>query len=191
MKLKDVIAFCDRVKPNAFTEADKTQWINDFEMMMQADDLLLHPDDIVNYVWQSTYSGEIEFIDERTIRVPKDFEARSGGEITISGMVSLTQNDGTYAVEQMFSEERTLVFADSGFIAGTDHGYLFYDGSGSELILPDLWHKLYVSYLCAQIDLFNGEYDKYANTMEVFNSYYGDYKVWYTTHWPTRKEVEG
>ena len=29
MKLKDVIAFCDRVKPNAFTEADKTQWVND------------------------------------------------------------------------------------------------------------------------------------------------------------------
>ncbi|MGN0962530.1 MAG: hypothetical protein ACI4PP_03045, partial [Clostridia bacterium] len=74
MKLKDVIAFCDRVKPNAFTEADKTQWINDFETMTQMEEFLLHPNDIVTYVWESEYSGEIEFIDERTILIPDGFE---------------------------------------------------------------------------------------------------------------------
>lgn len=190
MKLKDVIAFCDRVKPNAFTEADKTQWINDFETMTQTEELLLHPNDIVTYVWESEYSGEIEFIDERTILMPEGFEARENGIVTISGLSSLSGNNGTFTVEQMFPDDREIIFAGTSFDAGKDTGKLFFDGKNAELILPDVWQKVYVAYLTAQIDLFNGEYDKYENTLEVFNSYYQDYKVWYTTHYPTVKAVE-
>lgn len=190
MKLKDVIAFCDRVKPNAFTEADKTQWINDFEAMTQMEELLLHPNDIVTYVWESEYTGDIEFIDERTMRIPDDFEVRRYGAVVISGLTQLSGNNGTYAVKQMFSKEKEIYFADASFTPGTDRGGLFFDGKNAELILPDMWQKLYISYLTAQIDLFNGEYDKYQNTMEVFNGFYNDYKVWFTTHWPTRKVVQ-
>ena len=190
MKLKDVIAFCDRVKPNAFTDEDKTQWVNDFETMTQMEEFLLHPDDIVTYVWESEYIGDIEFIDERTIRIPEEFEARENGVVTISGLSSLSGNNGTYAVEQMFQDDREIVFAGTSFTIGTDHGGLFYDGKNAELILPDMWQKLYISYLTAQIDLFNGEYDKYENTLAVFNSYYQDYKVWYSDHWPTRTVVQ-
>lgn len=190
MKLKDVIAFCDRVKPNAFTEADKTQWINDFETMTQAEELLLHPDDIVTYVWESRYNGEIEFLDERTLRMPDDFDARENGVVTISGLSSLSGNNGIFMVEQMFQKDRELVFAGTSFASGKDTGELFYDGKNADLILPDVWKKVYVAYLAAQIDLFNGEYDKYENTLAVFNSYYQDYKVWYTTHYPTVKAVE-
>lgn len=190
MKLKDVIAFCDRVKPNAFTEADKTQWINDFETMTQAEELLLHPNDIVTYVWESRYNGEIEFLDERTLRMPDDFEARENGVVTISGLSSLSGNNGIFMVEQIFTKDRELVFAGTSFASGKDTGELFYDGKNADLILPDVWKKVYVAYLAAQIDLFNGEYDKYENTLAVFNSYYQDYKVWYTTHYPTVKAVE-
>ena len=190
MKLKDVIAFCDRVKPNAFTEADKTQWINDFETMTQAEELLLHPNDIVTYVWESRYNGEIEFLNERTLRMPDDFEARENGVVTISGLSSLSGNNGIFMVEQMFTEDREIVFAGTSFASGKDTGELFYDGKNADLILPDVWKKVYVAYLAAQIDLFNGEYDKYENTLAVFNSYYQDYKVWYTTHYPTVKAVE-
>ena len=158
--------------------------------MTQMEEFLLHPDDIVTYVWESEYIGDIEFIDERTIRIPEEFEARENGVVTISGLSSLSGNNGTYAVEQMFLKEKELDFADASFTLGIDHGGLFFDGKNAELILPDMWQKLYISYLTAQIDLFNGEYDKYENTLAVFNSYYQDYKVWYTTHWPTRKVVQ-
>lgn len=41
MTLGEVIAWCDRVKPNQFTNADKTMWINEVESIVQMDVLLL------------------------------------------------------------------------------------------------------------------------------------------------------
>ena len=39
--------------------------------------------------------------------------------------------------------------------------------------------KLYWTYLSAMIDFGLGEYSKYQNTMELFNTYFGEYQRWY------------
>ena len=39
--------------------------------------------------------------------------------------------------------------------------------------------KIYTVYLCAMIDFHNGEYDKYQNTMQMFNAYFSEYMRWY------------
>lgn len=51
------------------------------------------------------------------------------------------------------------------------------DGSlpTAELTAPMPYDKLYMQYLMAQIDYANGEYSKYQNTMQMFNSYYTEY----------------
>lgn len=51
------------------------------------------------------------------------------------------------------------------------------DGSlpTAELTAPYPYDKLYTQYLLAQIDYANGEYSKYTNTMQMFNSCYTEY----------------
>ena len=39
--------------------------------------------------------------------------------------------------------------------------------------------KLYLYYLTAMIDFANGEYDKYQNSMQMFNAAFGSFMRWY------------
>lgn len=52
--------------------------------------------------------------------------------------------------------------------------------------------KLYGPYLEARIDYANGEYDKYQNTMQMFNSFYGEFMRWYAdVYQPADAHEEG
>lgn len=53
------------------------------------------------------------------------------------------------------------------------------DGENTELLVKPPHDKLYIAYLSAMIDYANGEYDRYANTIEQFNAYYREYHRWY------------
>lgn len=63
----------------------------------------------------------------------------------------------------------------------------------TELLIPAPYDELYVHYLAAQIDFWNGEYGRYNNAMAMFNSKRGDYVNLYnrthTSKQPTRHEV--
>lgn len=52
----------------------------------------------------------------------------------------------------------------------------------TDLFVKPPHDKLYALYLCAMIDFANGEYDKYANTMQLYNEFLGEYIGWYTLH---------
>lgn len=47
------------------------------------------------------------------------------------------------------------------------------------LIAPEPFAKLYWPYLLAQIDFTSGEYNRYQNSMELFNAHYGEYMRWF------------
>ena len=49
-----------------------------------------------------------------------------------------------------------------------------------ELLVPAPHSKLYYTYLTAMIDYANGEYNKYANTMQLFNNFMSEYIQWYS-----------
>lgn len=53
------------------------------------------------------------------------------------------------------------------------------DGENTELLVKPPHDKLYIAYLAAMLDYSNGEYNKYANTIEQFNAYYREYHRWY------------
>ena len=60
MKLKEAIEFADWVKPNGFTEEQKTRWVTDCEGMVQAQVMLLAPEETVTYGWPE--DGETELL---------------------------------------------------------------------------------------------------------------------------------
>ena len=52
----------------------------------------------------------------------------------------------------------------------------------TDLLVKFPHDKLYSLYLCAMVDFANGEYDKYTNTMQLYNEFLGEYIGWYTLH---------
>lgn len=50
----------------------------------------------------------------------------------------------------------------------------------TELLVKPPHDKLYAVYLCAMVDFANGEYDKYSNTMQMYNEFLREYTKWYT-----------
>lgn len=51
MKLKETIEFVDGVKPNAYSEEQKTRWISDCEGMVQTRIFLWALTEIISYAW--------------------------------------------------------------------------------------------------------------------------------------------
>lgn len=59
----------------------------------------------------------------------------------------------------------------------------FYDAGEdqeTELLVKPPHDRLYWAYLIAMIDLANEEYKKYANSVQVFNSFWSEFERWYT-----------
>lgn len=61
------------------------------------------------------------------------------------------------------------------------------DETDVELLADPPYDDIYAMWLEAQIDLANGEYNKYQNTMQVYNAYYGSFVVWYAEHFEHEK----
>lgn len=107
MKIKDAIAWADEVKPNAFTEKVKFEWLNALEGRVAADVFLMAPAEIraLHYNY------------------PEDME--------------------------------------------------------TELLVESPYDDIYTLYLQAKIDEANGEYNKYVNSMQIYNEYFGNFVRWF------------
>ena len=69
--------------------------------------------------------------------------------------------------------------------------YTWPEDSGATLLAKPPHDKIYWVYLSAMVDFANGEYDKYQNTMQMFNQFFGEYMRWYArTYNPADGEAE-
>lgn len=57
--------------------------------------------------------------------------------------------------------------------------YSWEKDQSTELLVRPPHDKLYWTYLTAMIDFANGEYNKYQNTMQLFNAYFSEYMRWF------------
>ena len=61
----------------------------------------------------------------------------------------------------------------------------------TELLIPAPYDEVYLRWMEAQIDYYNGEYEKYNNAIEMFNVAYGGYQNYYNrTHMPKGKKFK-
>ena len=61
----------------------------------------------------------------------------------------------------------------------------------TELIIPAPYDKAYLLWLEAQINYYNGEYDKYNNAMDMFYEAFNGFKNYYNrTHMPKGKKIK-
>lgn len=70
--------------------------------------------------------------------------------------------------------------------------YQYDADKGKELLAQPPHDKIYWAYLTAMIDFANGEYNKYQNTMQMFNSFFGEFMRWFALNYrpaDTHEEV--
>lgn len=189
MKLKDVIAFVDRIKPNAFTDGEKAAWISEVEGMAATEIFLLAPGEYRPCVMSAFYSAEGAcFPEENVIRIrepiPDEFSA--GGLLRLTGGSVYAANAGStqYRIGRISDDGCELTLEGASFSAtGTEEDtapwLLSFDGSETVLMLRPPHDKVYAAYLTAMIDFANGEYSKYQNTYAMFNGFWGELCRWY------------
>lgn len=61
--------------------------------------------------------------------------------------------------------------------------YTWEKDQNTELLVAPPHDKLYRAYLVAMIDFANGEYDKYANTMQMFNAVMDEFTAWFALNY--------
>lgn len=197
MTLKELIARVDAIKPNAFDEVAKTAWINEVEGLVQTEVMLLSAQDVTPYVYKSTYKkAGIVFVDDKTIRLPSKPDMVAGGYVTLKDFETYEQNNTATPIQLKKVVGNDLVFADGTFAsynlgAENETAEIEFDGSEFELLVSPPHDKIYWVYLSALIDFGNGEYNKYENTMQMFNAYFGEYLRWYATRYrPSAHKAE-
>jgi hypothetical protein len=61
----------------------------------------------------------------------------------------------------------------------------------TELLVAEPYDEMYLRWLEAQIDYANGEYERYNNSVDLFNTAYEEYKKYYNrTHMPKSREFK-
>lgn len=188
MTIKEVFDFVDSMRPNGFTEAEKTIWLNEVEGKIQTEVMLLSPADVRKYVYSATYTTTgISFPDGATMVCPTHTGLRPYGTVTITGLTTYSANNITATIRSVSSDGTTLYFDNNTFSAIGETGdigesTLNYDGSGVELAVSAPHDKLYYTYVQAMVDFYNGEYDRYSNAITLWNSFYDEYRKWYSHH---------
>jgi len=70
--------------------------------------------------------------------------------------------------------------------------YRWPEDRNSIMLVEPPHDKLYWAYLTAMIDFANGEYNKYQNTMQLFNASYGEFMRWFAQNYrPADAQEEG
>ena len=81
--------------------------------------------------------------------------------------------------------KRLLIDTHEGGEGVTFTGYTPDTDQDTEMLIPEPFDEAYLRWLEAQIDYHNGEYAKYNNSIEMFNTVFQSYKNYYNrTHLP-------
>ncbi len=70
--------------------------------------------------------------------------------------------------------------------------YTYEKDANTTMLVRPPHDKLYPAYLEARIDFANGEYERYQNTYQLFNSFFKEFMRWYATNYnPAEAYEEG
>ena len=188
MTLREAISFGDELVPNAYSDAMKTAWLNECESMVQLDVFLLPVEKLfLHKIAETKAVSGLCFPDGQTLRFPASPGYAPGGTVKLSGLVTYAANNSEtprtiLAVSEDGCDLRFAAgsFSDTGSEGDSGDAAVGYDGGGVQMLAGAPYDKLYRLYLAALIHFANAEYDRYQNSMALFNSACGEYIRWYS-----------
>lgn len=185
MTIKECFDYVDEIKPNAFSNTTKTVWLNEVEGMVQTEIFLLSETECFNYHYSAQETTAITFPDNKTIGIADKTvlrKFRPGGKIVDFNPGGIYAANAAASLTIQGVNADGLVFVEGTFSVTGDTPVsttLTFDGSDCELLAEPPHCKIYPEYIIARIDYANGEYDKYANTMQMFNAFWGEFSRWF------------
>ena len=93
---------------------------------------------------------------------------------------------------QYVNECEGLIQSEIALLPASDMITHSADDYDAETLIRAPHDKIYIAYLTAMIDFANGEYNKYQNTMQMFNSFFGEFMRWFALNYrpaDTHEEV--
>lgn len=150
MTLKECIDFVDGIKPNAFTNQQKTVWLNEAEGLVQTEVFLWAIEQIIEYSYYEPFSASATY-----------------------AVGDLAEKDGTVY------RCTTAITTPGAWDATKWSETTLRDDKNREMLVSPPHDKLYRAYLTAMVDFANGEYDRYQNTMVMFNQHFGEFMRWF------------
>ena len=85
----------------------------------------------------------------------------------------------------------------NGIIDTHEGGEVAFNGYGDstdlhpQLLVPEPYAEMYLRWMEAQIDYYNGEYEKYNNAMDMFHTAYRGFASYYNrTHMPKGSKMK-
>ena len=98
---------------------------------------------------------------------------------SVNGIKPHAFNDDTLTM--WINEAEGMVQTDVMLINTLDViKYTYDENADTDLLVKPPYDKIYVYYLAAMIDFANNEYQKYQNTLQLFNKFFSDYTRWYS-----------
>lgn len=86
--------------------------------------------------------------------------------------------------------KRLIIDTHEGGEAVTFTGYSDITDPNTELLIPAPYDEVYLRWLEAMIDYNNGEYNKYNNSMDMYNTAYNDFQNYYNrNHMPKGENI--
>ena len=83
-----------------------------------------------------------------------------------------------------FNEDETPMTSFDGYTEDTD--------GDTELLIPDEYGEIYITWLGAKIDFVNQEINRYTNGQIMFNAQWADYcNGWNRSHMPKGQPIKG
>ena len=176
MRLVTLIKKIDAYKPNSFSNEQKSDWINEVEGRAYTDVLLMGHLGFIPLQYREDY----EYM------VPDGGLSAGSYHFDMSWHANGIPNNASYTftIANELPAGAVLVWdgkqltTDIGVIpitAGDAGTLLDFTDMSDELIVDPPHDKLYAYYLEAMIDFHNGEADRYANTMQLFNEAWDDF----------------
>ena len=198
MTIKDLFEYVDEIKPNAFSEQTKIAWLNEVEGMVQTEIFLNSETEVMEYRWDGTDNALISFPDEHTIGLADKTLLRKflpGGRIvkfSPGGIFSANAQE-SMTIQAVNADGLVMDVTFPTVSDATVTTPLNYFGGDIQLLAEPPHCKIYPEYIMARIDYANGEYDKYQNTMQMFNAFWGEFSRWFArTYRPAdRKNFRG
>lgn len=190
MKIGEVLDFVDKIKPNAFEESEKIIWLNEVEGIIQTEVLLFAASAVHAYCGSGSVTmAGVSFPDDHTLELPLPLCACAGGTLEIRGLKTYDENNLAALPVLSVSPDGCRLgfprgtFSDVGTDGDIGEAEISFDCRSIELIAPTSFQKMYYAYLMAMIDFANGEYNKYKNTMALFNSFLNSFMRWYAQNY--------
>ena len=98
-------------------------------------------------------------------------------EIKPNAFGSQTKTAWINEVEGLVQTQVLLLRADAVITYDTEKD------ANTELLVNPPHDKLYPAYLTAMIDFANGEYNRYQNTVQMFNAHFNEFMRWFANTW--------